>query len=68
MSTTEPVKFPHLIEIAVFDNGYVAKMNQCSSFYETFEVLVKAVQPCIRQEFNACKGSCQFSVSVRSRS
>lgn len=55
---SQKVNFPLRIEITFFENGFVAKLNSSSSFYENFEILVKEVQPCIRQELNGCKGNC----------
>lgn len=50
--------FPVTVEISYKDSGYLAKMNEALWYYPTFEILVEAVQPHLREEFNRAGGSC----------
>ena len=54
-------EFPTIIEMKVFDKGYVLRVDNVSTYFDAFENLAKYVYPSIRKQLSSedpCVGSC----------
>lgn len=54
-------RFPDIIDIRPFDEGFVVKLDEFSTYYQYLEDLARAIYPSVRHELNReepCAGSC----------
>ena len=53
--------FPRMVDIKPYESGFIARIDDVSTYYESMELLSKALLPCIRGELTSldtCAGSC----------
>lgn len=54
-------KFPTVIDVRSYDNGFVVRMDDVQTFYPQFEDLCRAIYPSVRHELSddgPCAGTC----------